>query len=125
MDVDVQTPLGNYKALEATTEGADGKAQDYYALNTGLIKTVFSSKGIDITSSLSKIESNSSLEQNIAFYYPSGPDYKAYYKHIPMTFHTNDITKSALEKYLKTVPSKNLGRLLGPNAKINSPFILF
>lgn len=122
-EVMIETPSGAYKALEVTTEGSENKVLDYYAPQKGFIKTVFLSKGNEISSTLNKIENNSPFEQNVTFYYPNINDSKLYYKSIALSFKTNDITKEVLEKYLKEVPSKNLVKLLGPNAKINSLYL--
>ena len=71
LEVDINTPMGNYKTLEVTTESKDSKTQDYYAPNIGLVKSVFASNGDEVTSTLSKIETNLPLIQNVRFYYPN------------------------------------------------------
>ena len=72
--VDITTPTGNYKAIEVTTEGANDKTMDYYAKNVGLVKSVFVSEGNEVTSTLSKVEENVPLVQNVHYYYPNIDD---------------------------------------------------
>jgi hypothetical protein len=44
IDKDISTPLGNLKALEITTEGAESTNQEYYVKGMGFVKRVFTSK---------------------------------------------------------------------------------
>jgi hypothetical protein len=123
IDSAITTPSGSYKALEVTTEYKDSKTLDYYALNVGLVKTIFKSNDMEVTSSLSKIESKAKLVQSVKFYYPNINDGKLYYIKKDLSFNTNDMTKLTFQKVFKESPSKNLGVLLGPNAKINSLYL--
>lgn len=123
VNVPVTVPSGNYKALEVTTEGKDSKDYDYYAPNIGLVKSLYKAKGMEVTSFLKKIESNTALTQNVKFYYPNSNDEKLYYIEKPLTFKTNDITKLAFEKQFKLTPQDALIRLMGENAKINTMYL--
>ncbi len=125
IDVEISTPSGDYKALEVTTEGENGQTVDYYAKNVGLVKTVFVYEDMEVTSTLSKIEENVPLIQNISFYYPNIDDGKYYFKNKEIQFHTNDITKQVLEKaYKEAVPAgHNVGKVLSEQAKINSLYL--
>lgn len=121
--IKVETPSGNYDAIEVITEGSNDKTIDYYAKNVGLVKSVFISGGTEITSSLSKIEENASLTQNISFFYPNINDNKIYYIDKDITFNTNDITRLVLESYYKEVIESDLGKVLNTNTKINSLYL--
>lgn len=123
LDVEVTTSLGKYKALEVTTEGKEDKTLDYYAPNVGLVKTVFISKGNEISSSLSKIEKNALLTQTVKFYYPNVNDDKLYFVSKQLSFKTNDVTRTIFEKAFKDLPKGNLGKVLSPNAKIKSLYL--
>jgi spore germination protein GerM len=122
-DVPITVPNGSFKALEVTTEGKDYKNIDYYALNTGLVKSLHTSKDIEVSSSLKKIQNNSSLLQKIKFYYPYGDDYKTGFITKEFTFKTNDITRLALEKAYKGSPKTGVGKVFGPNVKIKSLYL--
>lgn len=125
VNIKVNTPLGSYNAIEVTTEEKGAKTLDYYALNMGLIKTVFSSSDmkVKVSSVLSKIENNSPLTQSVKFYYPNINDGKIYFIRKDLSFNTNDITKLSFEKNFKESPKNSLGKLLGPNVKIKSLYL--
>ncbi|MEA4901386.1 GerMN domain-containing protein [Desulfitobacterium sp.] len=123
IDVSLSNPEGHYKAVEVTTEGNEGKTVDYYGPNVGLIKTVYQSNGIEVSSMLNKIEKNVPFEQTVRFYYPNVNDEKLYYMDKKLSFNTNDITRQIFEKEFKNSPQANLGKVLGPNAKINSLYL--
>lgn len=121
--VDVSTPSGNYKAIEVTTDGPNDKTIDYYAKDVGLVKTVFTSNKMEITSSLSKIEENVSRTQKIKFYFPSAKDDNLYFKNQDVSFKTNDITRNVLENTYKSVVNSAGVKVLTPNTKINSLYL--
>ena len=123
IDVEVTTPLGKYKTLEVTTENKEGKNLDYYAVNVGLVKTAFVLKDDEISSTLSKIDKNTSFTQGVNFYYPNANDDKLYFVNKQLSFNTNDITKIIFEKAFKDLPKGNFGKVLGPNAKIKSLYL--
>jgi len=123
MEANVTTPLGNYKALEVTTEGINAKTLDYYAQNIGLIKTVSTSNGSEISSSLSKIENNALFTQFAEFYYPNIDEHTLHYVLKQLTFKTNDITRTVIEIAYKAVPIGDIFKTLGPNAKIKSLYL--
>ncbi len=54
-DVLIETPSGNYRTLEVTTESEDSIVKDYYARNTGLVKSLFLTGDYEVSSSLSQI----------------------------------------------------------------------
>jgi len=123
VEVDVTTPLGTYKTLEVTTEGKDDKTQDYYAPNIGLVKSIFTSNGTVVTSSLSKLENNVPFTQTVKFFYPNVNDDKLYYLNKELSFQTNDLTKVVFEKAFKELPKGDISKVLGPNVKIKSLYL--
>jgi hypothetical protein len=123
LEVDVTTPLGNYKTLEVTTEGKEGKTLDYYAPNIGLVKSVFTSNGLEISSTLSKLETNVPFIQTVRFYYPNANVDKLTFVNKQLTFKTNDITKISFENAFKDLPKGDLAKVLGPNVKIKSLYL--
>lgn len=121
--VDVSTPLGNYKAIEVTTEGPNYKTLDYYAKDIGLVKSVFNPGENEVTSTLSKIEENVQLVQRIGFFYPNINDSKIYYKEKNVSFKTNDVTKKVLEASYKETVNKDLRPVFSQNTRINSLYL--
>lgn len=123
LEAEVTTPLGTYKSLEVTTEGKDNKTQDYYAPNIGLVKSIFNSEGLVVSSSLSKLEKNAPLTQTVKFFYPNSNDDKLYYLNKELSFKTNDLTKVVFEKAFKELPKGNISKVFGPNVKIKSLYL--
>ena len=123
VDVEVTTPLGKFKTLEVTTKGISDKVIDYYARNIGLVKTVFIFNGGQISSSLSKIETNVSLTQSLEFYYPNVDGVILNFVDKQLNFKTNDITRIKIETAYKVLPNGNIGTVLSPNAKIKSLYL--
>ncbi|MGI5891533.1 MAG: GerMN domain-containing protein [Bacillota bacterium] len=118
---DVSTPSGDYKALEITTKGPEDKTLEYYAKDIGLVKSVFISGDTQISSTLSKIEKDTELLQQINFYYPNIEDGKFYFIAKNISFHTNDDTKTILAEAYKDLPAgDNLGQVFTSKTVINS-----
>lgn len=118
--VDITTPVKNYNAIEVTTTGNDNtKSIDYYAKNVGLVKSVFSSEGMEVSSTLKEIQNNTLLTQDIKFFYPNIEDGKLYYKNRDVDFKTNDITRKTLEREYKQALQGVDSSVLTPNTKIN------
>lgn len=123
VDVNVTTPSGSYKAIEVTTQSKDSKTVNYYARDVGLIKSVFTSGGNEVSSSLKKIETNVSFVQKISFFYPNGNNGKIYYKEKDISFRTNDVTKKKLEAAYKESTGGNYGKVFSKNTTINSLYL--
>ncbi len=123
VDVKVDTPSGIYKAIEVTTEGKGDNTKDYYAPKAGLVKSVFNSGGTKISSSLSKINTNTQLKQKIAVYYPDS-DEKMHQESLTLAFRTGDVIRTVLEKALKQeAVKKSYLPLLSANTVINSLYL--
>ena len=112
-----------FKTIEVTTEGKLEKTIENYATNIGLVKSVFTSKGNEISSTLSKIENNVSLSQTLEFYYPNIKADKINFSNIKLSFNTNSIAKIEIEKAYKNLPKGNIGKVLSSNVKIKSLYL--
>ncbi|MGH4052623.1 MAG: GerMN domain-containing protein [Clostridium sp.] len=125
VDVNITTPSGKYKTIEVTTQNKDSKNLDYYAPNVGLVKSLYVAKDMEVSTTLSKIEKNAKITQTVKFYYPNVVEDKLYFVNKELSFNTNDITKSILEKAFKDLPkgNENLGKVLSQNAKIKSLYL--
>jgi spore germination protein GerM len=123
IDVEITTPLGTYKTLEVTTEGKADKTVDYYAPNIGLVKSVFTSNGTEVSSTLKKLEENVALTQTVKFYYPNVDGITLNFVEKQLSFKTNDITKIVMENAYKELPKGNIGKVLSTNAKIKSLYL--
>lgn len=125
LKVAIKTPLASYECIEVTTVRKDSINKEYYAVNTGLVKTLFTDAkaNYEVSSSLSKIEKNVPFAQTVKFYYPNGNDGLNYTTGKELSFNTNDITKKVFENNFKEAPNKNLGELISANTTIKSLYL--
>lgn len=115
----ITTSLGTYDAIEVVTEGPNDKVTDYYAKNIGLVKSIFTSEGMEVISSLKQMEVNATRVELLQFYFPNVDHGKIYLKNKQIFFKTNDITSEILEKAYKDAIVSNLNLVFGVNTKIN------
>lgn len=124
-DVDVDTPSGKYKALEITTTGNNSTTKDYYAVNTGLVKTVFTSEGSTVTTSLKNIINDSAVSQTIKFYYPkmTDTDVVIMFKKNTVNLKTNDDIKNIFQTNFRKTLISDTKPLMSNNTKINKLYL--
>ncbi len=122
-DVDVSTPSGEYKALEVTTIGDDYTMQEYYVLNTGLVKKVFKSGDMVVETSLEKIENNAKVQQTMKFYYPEFSKDRIVYVESQEAFETNHNIADTFESFFKSAPGGTLSPLMSQNTRINKLYV--
>lgn len=115
---EVVTASGNYEAIEVTLEGEQGKTVDYYAKDVGLVKTIASGDGYEVSSTLSSIENNTPLIQTIALYYPNIDGYLNTID-VQIEFSTNDEPKDVIERIVKDL---SVYEILSPHTRINELF---
>lgn len=121
LDKNISTPLGNYTALEITTESSESTVIDYYVKNIGHVKKVFKTKEDDFTisSELEKIEKDIPYKEQIRFYYPDFLKDKLAYVDRNVELFTNNDIKEVFEKEMKIIPEgSNLTKVLSDNTKI-------
>lgn len=113
---EIVTKMGNFEALEVTTEGKQGKTIDYYANGTGLIKTVNIGEGYEVSSTISEIIEDQPFIQSITLYYPDVDGITIHAVDVQISFNTNEEPKDIIEKNVKDL---SVYEILGPNTKIN------
>lgn len=120
VDIDVDTPHKDYKAIEVTTV-KDGEAvsKNYYAEGVGLVKSIFISEAFEITTTLEAIEDNIGYKQAVRFYYPDFNNEEIVYVEDEIEFRTNDDINELFEKRLKEAPGEEINKVIGENVKIN------
>ncbi|MGE5627840.1 MAG: GerMN domain-containing protein [Solirubrobacterales bacterium] len=121
IDVDITTPSGKYKALEVTTEYADSVTKDYYAVGKGLVKTVFTSNGTEVSSSLKEYITDTAYTSNIKVYNfkVTATDIQIIYKNVAAELKTNEEIAGVLQKYFSESMGSGTGALISKNTKIN------
>jgi hypothetical protein len=120
--VDITTPSGDYEALEVTTDEEGGEKVDYYAPGVGLVKTIYSGKDYQVTSTLSKINANTPFKQTISIYYPTVEEVIRV-ENKELSFNTNDITRIKLEEAVKNITKEDDRPLISTNTRINSLYL--
>jgi uncharacterized lipoprotein YehR (DUF1307 family) len=122
VDVDVETPAGDYKCVEVVTEGENATTTDYYAKDVGLVKTATQLEGEDteISSTLKQITTDAERLETVQFFFPNINDDLIYIKNYQVSFRTNSVTTEVLEAGYKAALVDNVGAVLGANTKINS-----
>jgi hypothetical protein len=118
--VPVSTKYGSFDTLEVTTEGEDSTSKDYYAAGVGLVKSVFLTEGMEVTSTLSSVNKSAVLKQPITLFYPDA-DEKIYAHQTELDMKTGTEVSSVLEEVMKKVPPKDTYLpLISANTKLNN-----
>jgi hypothetical protein len=120
IEVSIETPVGSYKAIEVTTESEDSITKDYYVPQVGLVKELFQSEAMEVSSTLSEINTATPFTQIMEVFYPDS-DEKIYVEPITLTFRTGDDTKEIMQEALRIEGSKDSYlQLASANTIINS-----
>lgn len=120
-DVQVETPAGKFSAIEVTTKSKDSETKDYYARDTGLVKTVFKSNNTSstVTSELEKVDKDVPFKQTVKFYFPQFDKDRIVFVEREISLKTNQDMKWQFQKELKTIPeSGGLGKTLTKNTQV-------
>lgn len=117
----IETPMGNFEALEVTTTYEASTTKDYYVKDMGLMKRV-TDLGDDmvVSSSLEARNEDVPETQQLRVFYPDSELMGLNATSIALSYTTNDITRTILAEALKNVPDAPGGSLIGPNVSINS-----
>ncbi|HHV95755.1 MAG TPA: GerMN domain-containing protein [Clostridiaceae bacterium] len=118
---EISTPLGNFLALEITSENERSIIKDYYVKDIGHVKRIFTLKDGDytVTSELEKIEKGVPLKETIKFFYPDFLNDRLVYINKEVELYTNQDIKSVIEEKLKNVPENSqLTKPLSENTRL-------
>ena len=125
VEMDVETTVGVFPAIEVTSTGETGVNKYYYAEDMGLIKQTFGETA-DATLVSSTLQSrNADMPQGITVkaFYPDANAMGLETSDVSVSFFTNDVTRTTLTDLLKQVPDVEYGRLLPENATINTLYL--
>lgn len=119
VDVSVTTPSGTYKALEVTTVGSNSTTKDYYVLNKGLVKSVWSSGNFEVSSSLKEYVTDVAYDFTVRMYNfrVTQTDIETVYRDVPVALKTNEEIKDTYQNTFRD------GGLMTNNTKINSVYV--
>ncbi|MGE4352633.1 MAG: GerMN domain-containing protein [Oscillospiraceae bacterium] len=101
-EAEVTTPLGTYTAVAVTTEGETGTTINYYAAGVGLVKSIFRSGDLEVSSTLSRIEQDADWTQTVRFYFPDSTVSQVQFTDVAVAFATNDETGTVLADAYRT-----------------------
>lgn len=119
VDAEIETPAGNYRALEVTTElDQGGNQKDYYAKGIGLVGRVYKDGDFEVTTLLKEIKKDN-YTMDIVTYYPTSRDIGTEYLVQEIKFATNDQIEDLLEKIMKEAPSDKLMPVISKGTRIN------
>lgn len=124
-DVSITTPSGDYKALEVTTTYADSSVtKDYYVLNKGMVKSVWSQNGTEVSSSLKEYVTDAAYTSIIRMYnfQVTTTDIQTVYKEIQGSLKTNEEIKDVFQKNFRQSLGAGTGTspVISINTVINS-----
>lgn len=122
-EASVLTPSGEYTGIEVTTENENGTRTDYYVKDMGLVKSVFKSEGMEVTSALKEIKEDIQWSQNLTIYYPNIDDDMLYYTEKELSFSTNDVTRTKIEEAVKETGKEKAAVMISDNVKIKSLYL--
>jgi hypothetical protein len=124
-DVSVTTPSGDYKALEVTTAYSDSSVtKDYYVLNKGMVKSVWTQNGTEVSSSLKEYVTDAAYTSIVRMYNfkVTTTDIQTVYKEMQVSLKTNEEIKDVFQKNFRE--SLGAGTYTSPlmttNTAINS-----
>lgn len=119
LNTEIETPSGNYQALEVTTEFGEGRVQkEYYAKDIGLVARIYTDGDMEVSTLLEKIE-NKEQEIEIMTYFPTFGEIGTAYVRQEIEFATNDNMEDILEDLMKNPPSEKFIAPISKDTKIN------
>lgn len=125
VDLDVETPLGVFAAIEVTKTEEDSISRSYYAKNIGLIKQEFVGNDDSYLVSATLETRNEETPEVVVIkaYYPDANAMGLEVSEVNVSFHTNDVTRNTMADLLKQVPGVEYGKLISDNTSINSLYL--
>lgn len=121
LDVEIETPMDTFKALEVTTEfGEDRTEKRYYVKDLGLVAILYED-GEDKVEVLLRSMESKPMTFNIETYYPSSKDRDILTLLVnrQVDFHTNQSMERLMEDILKNPPSDGLAQVIPDTTTIN------
>lgn len=121
MNVAIETPYGNYEALEVTTKGdRDTQTKTYYVEGIGMVHSIFETEDTEVITTLSSIKEKTDITYKLRCYYPDLENEQVVYKEFDVSFNTNDEIEPIYTKYLQNSPEESISSVFGENVKLKS-----
>lgn len=122
VDIDIETPYGEFKAIEVTTEfGENTRTMKYYSKDVGLVASIYEDENGQVKTLLKSIR-EMPLELELKTYYPiaSVSDIKTVYTNSKIRFNTNDKIEKILADLFKNPPAEELLPVISEGTVINT-----
>ncbi|MDE1549421.1 GerMN domain-containing protein [Jeotgalibaca caeni] len=125
MDVEVETPLGVFPALEVTTTEENAVTKDYYSVGLGLVKEEFTDNtgGTVVSSTLQARDEEVQEMVVVKMFFPDMNAMGIETSDVNVGFSTNNVTREMLTELLRQVPNIDYGKLIPDTATINSLYL--
>ena len=125
VDVDVETPLGVFPAIEVTTTEGDAITTRYYSVGIGLIKEVATDTqaSYEVLSTLAEQIADTPESTVIRAFFPDANAMGIETADVNVAFFTNDVTREVISDLLEQVPDVEYGRLIPEGTTINSLYL--
>ncbi|AKL95967.1 sporulation and spore germination protein [Clostridium aceticum] len=121
MNVAIETPSGNYEALEVTTEGSENtQTKTYYVEGIGMVLSVFETEDHEVVTALATIEKETDTTYLLRCYYPDFESEQVIYRDFDIFFHTNDEIEPIYTEYLQRSHSEFISPVLSENVTLQS-----
>lgn len=121
MNVAIETPSGNYEALEVTTEeDEDGQTKTYYVEGAGMVLTIFQTEDHEVITTLADIEEETDVTYILRCYYPDLENEQLVYKDFNIPFHTNDKIEPTYTEYLQRSTNESISSVFSENVTLQS-----
>lgn len=125
VDVEVDTPLGVFPALEVTETAETSVNKYYYAKDIGLVKSEYTDDTgvVLVTTTLQARNQDMPEAVTMRVFYPDANVMGLESSDVNISFFTNDITRLTVTDLFKQIPGVEYGRLIPDNATINSLYL--
>ncbi len=121
MDVSIETPSGNYEALEVTTEGyEDTQTKTYYVEGLGMVLSVFQTGEDEVITTLEDIDEEKDVTYKLRCYYPDFGNEQVVYKDFDIPFQTNDKIEPTYTEHLQDPPNESVNSVFSENVTVQS-----
>lgn len=124
VDVEVETGLGNFSAVEVTTTEGDAETVRYYVKDMGLVRQEVKEGGETLaTSILSERAEETPETQLLTVYFPDMNVMGLDTADINASFFTNDVTRTTFEDLMQDIPGIDYAQLISDNTTFNSLYL--
>lgn len=121
MNVAIETPSGNYEALEVTTEGnEDTQTKNYYVEGVGMVLSIFQAGDDEVITTLESIEEEANVTYMLRCYYPDFENEKVVYIDFDIPFNTNDKIEPTYTEHLQSSPNESIPPVFNENVTLQS-----